>query len=190
MSTTLPVPTISQINAKIEILAQAEKITKKQLSELSRDLLVYVYDSNDVDAINRTIAVLTPMNKRTAALYFPTFVAWAFDETTNTFGKKKKAKVATKIEADATAFLTDETNDIWKWAIENINMEVKPKNYAGKITKLVAASLNDETDEGLELTDLVKAILASEAVSLNELVSAMSTPTVTGDNADSEEPAK
>ena len=60
---------LATINTKIEALAQAEKVTKAVLSELSRELLDYVLvdGTHDIAAVNRTLAVLTPMNKQTAA---------------------------------------------------------------------------------------------------------------------------
>jgi len=157
------------IEAKIVTVAASEKITKKALSELSRELLAYVYETSDVAMVTRLIKVLTPVNKKVAAIYFPNFLGWSFNEKELTFGKKAKEKVFDKKLEATTAFLEDEANDIWKFAEDEIVLQAKPKDYAAKLTQLVTKAMKDE-NEGLTMKELLFAIVASEEVSLGDLM--------------------
>ena len=152
---------LSAINAKIERLGNAERITKSLLAELSRDLLGYVMVDamHDIAAVNRTINVLTPMNKKTAILFFSTFTSHKFNDTTQAFGGKDKKQHDDKLAA-CVAFLSDESNTIWTWAEENVKLEPKPKDYFGQLTKLIERALADEA-EGLQSVDIVNALLSA-----------------------------
>ena len=41
------------VYARLEAIAAAEKITRVELGALSRELLVYVPDTHDIDIVNR-----------------------------------------------------------------------------------------------------------------------------------------
>ncbi len=82
----MSVLTNKELTAKIVVLAKAERITKKALSELSRELLAAYVDNGDVSLINQVLGstkinkkdtaqfTLTPMNFRTAVSYFRAFI--------------------------------------------------------------------------------------------------------------------
>jgi gas vesicle protein len=161
------------VNAKIEKLKASERITKTMLSELSRDLLTYVIISGtmDIDSVNRTISVLTPMNKQTAVLFFTHFLPFSFDEGTSSFGGLQKKKLKAKTEA-IESFLEDETKDIWSWAAENVKIEKKKVDYLAKITKDVTKALSDD-DEEYTINDILQAVIASDEVDLVGLMNAM-----------------
>ena len=152
---------LSMINGKIDTLANAERVTKSVLAELSRDLLenVMVDGTHDIAAVNRTINVLTPVNKKVAIEFFGVFTSHKFNETTNAFGGKDR-KRHDKILEECQAFLADATNDIWTWANANIQVTQKPKDYFNKLAKLVEKALSDE-EEGILAVDVVNAILAA-----------------------------
>lgn len=158
-----------QIEANIVKVAQAEKVTKAVLSVLSRELLAYVYETNDVSMVTRLLQVLTPVNKRVACLYFPHFLGWSFNEKDNTFGKQLKDKVFNKKLDAANVFLQDEANDIWTYAESEIVLQAKPKDYAAKITQLVTKALKDE-NEGITAKELLFAILASDEITLADVL--------------------
>ncbi|MGL5324021.1 MAG: hypothetical protein ACRC91_04760 [Aeromonas sp.] len=164
---------LTVINERIERLGNAERVTKAELSALSRELLEYVLLDNtgDVDAVNRMIAVLTPMNKRTAALYFPTFLPYAWDEETFKFGKKNKKAFETKLEA-VKAWLAVDTNDIWHWANENIEMKKKAPKYLEQITKNIERGLADE-EYGITVPEVMMAVLAAEGITAADILAAL-----------------
>lgn len=157
------------IEANIVKVAASEHVTKSVLSVLSRELLAYVYETNDVAMVTRLINVLTPVNKKVACLYFPAFLGWSFNGEELTFGKKLKDKAYAKKYDAACEFLQDDDNNIWVWADKEIVMQTKPKDYACKITQLVTKALKDEA-EGLDAKEILFAILASDQITLGELL--------------------
>lgn len=135
------------IYAAIETIAQAEKITRKALAEISRDLLIYVPESQDIEAVNRLMGVLTPMNKNAARLYFQHFLPWKVENDTDgnfqRFGKKMKGdkQVADKLKA-IEEWLSDESNNIWTWA--NDNIEVKQKDFRATVARAIKKALEGD----------------------------------------------
>lgn len=159
------------IDISIEALAAAEKITKKELGALSRTLLQYIIveESTDIATVNRLLGVLTPMNRQAAELYFEHFLPYVQDDK-GLFGEaiKKQAKKDAKI-AEALAWLEDETNNIWVWAADNI--EVKAKDYAGDIAKVIKSALaGNDNNEALTVRQVLGAVIATDGVELADLV--------------------
>jgi uncharacterized protein YfeS len=175
------------INERIKKLGNAERVTKAELSALSRELLEYVMldggkgeASFDIDAVNRTLAVLTPVNKRAACLYFPEFLPFAFDADNARFGKMKKKGKEKAIEA-IKEWLADDTNDIWKWAADNVKMEKKPPEYAKQLTKIVERALADEAD-GLTVHEVLMAVLSADGINVADVVVEMEQARLNMDN--------
>ncbi len=137
--------TLKTINARIETIAQAERVTKKELGLLSREIFEYTLEQWDSQVINRLLAVLTPVNKRTAVLYFKAFTPFKFVEDTQVFGSVNKANDnKERCAALMTAFLGSDGN-IWTWADQHIELETKEKDYAGLVTKAIKQALKSET---------------------------------------------
>ena len=168
------------LNGKITELAKAERITKKNLSELSRELLQYQLDTGDVSAINRLLGedegrfVLTPINWRITVQYFAHFIGHASnyqdevqayavkcegERTPLVFGKKSKRHYAAKKEL-TVAWLEDEANDIWLWS-SDVKMDAKPVDYKGRITKAIVSAM-DEDKGGLSLHDVLGAVMEAD----------------------------
>ena len=164
--------TKKELGSKITKLANREKVTKQLLGELSRELLTYVYESKDIATLNRLLGVLTPINKKVAIAFFSVFVGWTFDTELSQFGKQQKEKPHTKKAYLADTFLADEANNIWVWADTEIEIAPKAKNYGMKISKLVDKALTDEA-EGIDLREVLYAIMSSDAVSLGDLMKSL-----------------
>ena len=149
------------INNKIVQLANAERITKTVLGELSRDLLEYVMvdGTHDIAAVNRTIQALTPVNRKVAIEFFNAFTSHKFNEGTQAFGGKDR-KRHDQFMAACAEFLADESNTIWTWADANIQVQAKPKDYFNKLAKLVEKALSDEA-EGILAVDVINAVMAA-----------------------------
>lgn len=170
--------TQQSLSTKINSVRRAEKVTKARLSELSRELLTYVaiqeseakdgMPSYDVGMVNRLLAVLTPVNKKVACLYFANFLPWKLEETTCVFTKRLKKVFAEKQEA-MVEWLSDEANDIWKWAEDNVKIDEKPKDYAKRIASDVKKALEDETEEGLDASEVLRAVM-SAGIDINDLL--------------------
>lgn len=184
---------LEHINTQIATIAGAEKITKRVLGELSREMLDYVVtdESWDSDAINRLLAVLTPMNKSTAVLYFSHFTPFIVDDK-GVFGgmaSNKKAKTKAKLESSirTTEFLVNEDANIWTWAAENVKIEAKEVDWAKRVTSAVSSAMNEEKG-GMALPEVMDAVL-SAGVSAEDILAALAILYQEGEEADALEEA-
>lgn len=160
---------LKAMNGKIKQLAAAEKITKKVFGELSIDLLRYYseYMSNDIAALNRTINVLSPANRRVGVMFFSAFLPWKYDAEKEIFTTKQGDKaVNAKFEACREFLAAGLT--IWDWQEDNVDMEIKPANWSGKISTLITKAMSDtrkvgdnevDNDEKMEAVDILKAVM-------------------------------
>ncbi len=162
------------INTRIDAIRASEKITKVELGSISRELLLYVPDSKDIDAVNRLLDVLTPMNYRTAQMFFANFLPWVWDEKNNRFAAMSKGDKAINGKLDSVkAFLEEPANNIWLWAERNIKLEPVKTPFGERLTALVAKSLKGE--KGLDpigKADIVAAVMAG-GVSAGDLINIM-----------------
>lgn len=162
------------INTRIDAIRASEKITKVELGLISRELLTYVPDSKDIDAVNRLLNVLTPMNYRTAQLFFANFLPWVWDEKNNRFAAMSKGDkaIGNKL-TNIKEFLDEPHNDIWLWAARNIKLEQTKTPFEERITSLIAKALKGE--KGLDAVDkrtVIAAVMAG-GVSAGDLINIM-----------------
>lgn len=162
----------AQIMKGIASISRSEKIVRGRLAELSRSILDYIVvkESPDVGVINRLLQVLSPMNKKTAVLYFQHFIPHAYKEETKEFGKKLSPKKVEEIQVRVKDFLANEENSIWTWADDNIKLEKKPVDYTDKLTRLVTKALSDP-QANLDSIDILSAVIKG-GVTLEELFEA------------------
>lgn len=155
---------------RLEAIASAEKVTRVELAEISRELLIYVPETNDIEIVNRLLGVLTPMNRATAILYFAHFLPWEQEKNNDgvfqRFGKKIQGdkKVARKLTTIAE-FLKDTSNNIWTWADKNI--EIKKKDFAATITRAIKKALEgDEKSDTppLSVEEVCRTVLSAVSV--------------------------
>lgn len=169
--------TSEQLNAIIATIAQSERVTRVELSNLSRIALEYVLESNDVRPINTLLGkgedgkfILTAVNRRVANSYFKHFLPFADNgakELEQLVFTKMKAKAVDKYTALIAEWLADEANDIWVYS-NGLAIEAKPVFYADKIKKLVEKALKDEVN-GISQADLLQAVLDG-GVDLNTIL--------------------
>lgn len=160
------------VYGRLEQIADAEKITRVQLGMLSRELLLYVPDTQDIAIVNRLVHILTPMNARTAILFFTHFLPWEIEKDDNDnfirFGKKsKKLKVLTRKDKMIKDFLAAEENDIWTWAKANVKIEQKTVSMNDILVKAVKEALLGKDTKTQHADPLTPAEVA--AVFLAEL---------------------
>jgi len=162
------------INTRIDAIRASEKITKVELGLISRELLMYVPESKDIDAVNRLLNALTPMNYRTAQLFFANFLPWVWDEKNNRFAAMSKGDKAVNGKlANIKEFLDEPANTIWLWAERNIKLETVKTPFEERLTSLVAKALKGE--KGLDPIDkrtVISAIMAG-GVSAGDLINIM-----------------
>ena len=157
---------------RVDSYIGTERTSKASLAKLSRDLLTYVYESNDTPMINRLIDGLTPANQRVACQFFPKFVGWEFDKDKRQFGKKLKTKVYDKRRAEAETQLEDASFNMWSWyEAKGEKSEKKPKDHAKAIDNAIKAGLKEEGENKLTLDALVKVMMAND-IKLRDLMAA------------------
>lgn len=161
----------AQLETLIVELAKAEKITKKNLAVLSRELLVHAIENKDASLVNKVMSseTLSPVNLRIARLYFDAFMPFAHVEVDRVEnGKAVKVlhsfknyseRRAVKLLEVVEQWLENPANDIWSWQEKEIQIDKKPAEYAAKLTKLVQKALADE-EEGLDAIKILDAIIA------------------------------
>lgn len=166
------------VYAAIAQVAEAEAITRSALAGLSRDLLLYVPDSQDIECVNRLISVLTPMNKKIAVMYFRAMLPWTVENDADgnflRFGKKMVGDKKVKARLAAiTTWLSDEKNTIWTWADKNV--ELKQKDFKAILERAIKKALSgdEKTDTPALSTKDVCAIFMQSDIPLEEMLDAM-----------------
>jgi len=145
----------------------AERITKPAVAELSTMLLTQIHFDGDIQPINRFLSVLTPMNCRTAVLFFQAFAGFLYSEKSGTFGKKDKAAYEQKHNAWLKES-EDEHFNLWTWAEREVKLEVKPFTL-DKVTSFISGALKKADKAGIKHVDVIKAILAG-GLSVEDLI--------------------
>lgn len=163
--------------AALAQLAAAEKVTKATLSAMSRDLLTALHAPDvdgsprgDISFINQTLAVLTPMNRRTAVLFFKEFSGFHYEERdpksglgSDTFVKKDKKGYAA-CEERSTASLADPHFNIWTWADKHVKVEAVPYDL-DKVSKAIVKALKEtKGDQVGVLRAVFKGGITAEAL--------------------------
>lgn len=176
--------------ARIDSIATAEKVTKKELGLLSRELLTYIVldDSNDIDMVNRLIGVLSPVNKRVAVLFFDHFLPFKaeFDgegkrKVFVRFGGKEKGERKLSRYADnVTSFLEDEYNNIWTWQASHVDVDKVP-DYNKSIQNAVKKALSD-SENGLSQTEVLNAVFAG-GIEIDAVIAVLNSMTVDSEAA-------
>jgi len=172
--------TFETLSERLAKISYAENITRHELGELSREVLLFVCETEDVRIVNTLLGkgedgkfTLTSQNRKVTGLFMREFIPFTdngakIDAGETIVFQKKKAKVWDKFVTKIDTFLENENNNLWTWAENNVSIEQKPANYAGKISKLVEKALKDEA-EGVTGVDILQAVI-SGGVSVNDLM--------------------
>lgn len=144
----------------LEILQGAEKVTRKELLDLSRSTLEAFHCTEDVAFINRLIDTLTPINRRACVEYFKEFSGFHFDDATDRFTKKNKQLYTAKA-GKSFEFLAEPHNNIWTWADIHLDVEPAEKPYnIDAISKYMEGAIKKAEKNGFDQKAVFKAILA------------------------------
>lgn len=143
----------------LKALGKAEKLTRELVKDMSRDVLNALYVTEDSGKLNQFIAVLSPVNRKVAILFYREFSGFKWDEDEAMFGKKDK-KGYDKAKGKGVRELEDPHFNLWTWSEKNIEMEVKPLDLA-KITAYAKGALKKANDQGVPQSELIKAFFAA-----------------------------
>jgi hypothetical protein len=165
---------VSTFDNVLETLANSEKITKAVLQTLSRDLLELLHTKNpkqgDIGYINRTIAVLTPVNRKVFIEFNKEFTGFILSKAGNVFEKKAK-KHYDDVALKALVWLEDPMNNIWSWADRNV--EIVAKEFTLDVVKKNMETMFKKADKsGINRLDVITTILQA-GITVDELVQAM-----------------
>lgn len=163
---------VSSFDATLTRLKRAEHIGKEVLMPLSRDLLLMLHsdekNQGDIGYINRTIAVLSPANKKVFVLFMKEFTGFICNDDNTMFVKKSKKHYAV-VQAMALAWLDDPLNNFYSWVgrqkIEATKVEFNAEYVKSATKKMLekahksgmsnAQVLEAMFEGGLQLSDLI-----------------------------------
>jgi hypothetical protein len=162
--------------ASLAALAGAEKITRAELSTLSRITLEALHTEvegnkvyGDIRIINDILPALTPVNRQVVIEFFKEFSGFSFDGKNNRFTSKDKKNYDAAV-ALSEDFLEDPLNNLWTWA--NRNVEVTKKEF--NISQSMGALLKKAHNKGVSNNDILKAVM-SNGLSVDDLIAFMGT---------------
>lgn len=141
----------------LKALGKAEKLTRELVKDMSRDVLNALYVTEDSGKLNQFIAVLSPVNRKVAILFYREFSGFKWDEDEASFGKKDK-KGYDKAKGKGVRELEDPHFNLWTWADKNVDIQKKPLKLAD-VTKFIEKTLKRAGEEGIDQADVIKAIL-------------------------------
>jgi len=150
---------LESFEVSLDAIAQAETVTKRELMGLSRTILEFVHETGDIGPVNRLLAVLTPVNKKVAKLFFVHFTGFHFDDVAMLFVKKSKKRYADALVA-YREFIADPHNNIWTWAQRHVEVEAKPFT-ADKVKNYMVKALKDAQAAGMSELDVFRGVFGA-----------------------------
>lgn len=166
--------TLKAINARIAVIGAGEMSFKQEMGAVSRELLQYVNENGDIDAVNRLLNALTPMNKEKSIKFFSHFLPYNWNADENRFGKKFGNKeVGEKKGRLMVDFLDDENANIWSWLYDQqeVKAAAKPKEFEAKIEELVKKAITHKS-ENIPVSAVIRAVIKA-GCSLAEIMEAL-----------------
>lgn len=165
---------IAGFERQLKHLVTSEKITKALLQTMSRDLLALLHTKNDkqgdIGYINRTIAALTPVNRKVFISFAKEFTGFILNDGGSCFIKKSK-KHYDESATKALVWLEDPMNNIWSWADRNI--EVVPKEFNIEAIKKATENMLKKAEKNhISKAEVFGAIIAG-GFTIAELVECM-----------------
>lgn len=156
--------------ASIDALAQSENVTKRELKGLSRSVLEATHETGDIQFVNKLIAVLTPVNRKVAVVFFKHFSGFSYDDTLMMFTKKSKKRYAEAF-AEYVVFMENPNNNIWTWAERNIEIEQKAFELE-KVTSYLKVALQKAKDANLTHVDVMRAVIKA-GITADDIIAIM-----------------
>lgn len=153
-----------EFNARIGKLGKAESSVRAELNVLSRGVLEAVHATEQIGYVNQLMAVLTPVNRKAAVVFFKHFAGFHYDEATRMFTKKSKKRYE-QAHKDAMAFLEDPNNNMFSWAERNIEVEQKPfdaQSFLKTQHKAFVRAIQQARDNGINQKELFAAMFKPE----------------------------
>lgn len=145
--------------ASLEMLSGAEGVTKRELRDISRNVLEALHETGQIAYVNQVTAVLSPVNKLAWREFCDEFVGFYFDDDAGVY-TKKASKVYLDAKERAMEFLADPHQNIWTW-FERERKIVKSVFTLDKVTKFVTNSIKKGDKEGFGKADILMACVGA-----------------------------
>ena len=153
-----------EFNSRLGKLGKAESNVRAELNVLSRGVLEAVHATEQIGYVNQLLAVLTPVNRKAAVVFFKHFAGFHYDEATRMFTKKSKKRYD-QAHKDAMTFLQDPNNNMFSWAERHIEVEQKPFDAQSFLTtqhKAFVRAIQQARDNGVGQKELFEAMFKPE----------------------------
>lgn len=153
-----------EFNTRLGKLGKAEASVRSELNVLSRGVLEAVHATEQIGYVNQLLAVLTPVNRKAAVVFFKHFAGFHYDETSRLFTKKSKKRYE-QAHKDAMAFLEDPNNNMFSWAERHIEVEQKPfdgQSFLKAQHKAFVRAIQQAKDNGIDQKELFAAMFKPE----------------------------
>ena len=146
-------------------LGKAEGLVRQQVNVLSRSVLEAIHATEQIGYVNQMLAVLTPVNRKAAVVFFKHFTGFHYDETSKLFTKKSKKRYD-QAHADALTFLGDPLNNMFSWCDRHIEVEQKPFDATTFLKgqhKAFVRAIQLARDNGVSQKELFEQMFKPEA---------------------------
>lgn len=153
-----------EFNRRIGQLGKAEASVRAELNVLSRGVLEAVHATEQIGYVNQLLAVLTPVNRKAAVVFFKHFAGFHYDEVSRMFTKKSKKRYE-QAHKNAMEFLQDPNNNMFSWAERHIEVEQKPFDQASFLKaqhKAFIRAVQQARDNGIDQKELFAAMFKPE----------------------------
>ena len=170
---------IGSFNNTLETLKGSERLTKDTLQGLSRDLLMCLHDKEspkhgDIGFINRTLNVLTPVNKRKFFQFMQEFTGFVSDEASFSFTVKHR-KSYDAVQEKSLEWLSDPLNNFWSWgAMKDGNKPIAKEFTMDVVKTTMEGVLKKAKKNHYSKVDVLKAVIDS-GFTLDDLIGLMDT---------------
>lgn len=154
----------------LEKLVQSERITKDVLRGLSRTILEATHETGDIGFVNRLLAVLTPIHRKVAVVFFKHFTGFSYDDDTKLFTKKSKKRYD-KAHADYVKLLADVNLNIWSWSERHIEIQQKPFKME-RVSTFITTAIEKAKGQGLNEVDVLRHVLKG-GITADHIISIM-----------------
>jgi hypothetical protein len=141
----------------VTALAVSEKATKDILRICSRDVLEAHHATENIQYCNDLIAVLSPINRKTAVLFFQEFSGFHYETASMRFTKKDKKSYEQKYAASSDR-LKDPHFNLWSWAETSVKVEKSTPTLEG-FTKYVKKFVANSP--GISHAEMARAVFES-----------------------------
>lgn len=143
-------------------LASAEKLSKAELTTMSRTVLEIFHGTMQIGFLNRFLGVLTPANRKMAVHYLVNFTGFHYNSEAGAF-EKKNGKVFDACMKSCHAFLEDASNNIWTWTSEqggHKKPDAKPLDLAD-VTSAMTKFLKKADKANVKQVDVLRAAFSA-----------------------------